>query len=137
MPKCLNPTFRRGDLFTLKQKVPKNSIILGSDIQVLHQLNCLGNSTSHQLITNLEVPRNPNQLKAASTMRHGSNLQLKALRLKRYALKSHLILFVAQIEFLVEFDVFNPGQFKRRIRCIGFVTLCVILLKNATVKIFL
>ena len=48
MPKCLNPTFMRGDLSVHKQNVQKNSIILGSNIQQWYQLNCLGNSVSHQ-----------------------------------------------------------------------------------------
>ena len=34
--------FSHGDLFALKQKVPRNSITLGSNIQVWHQFNRLG-----------------------------------------------------------------------------------------------
>ena len=46
-PEYLNPIFRGSDISAFKQKVQK-CISSGSNIQFWHQLNSLGNSTSHQ-----------------------------------------------------------------------------------------
>ena len=43
-------TFRHGNLLHFQQKVPKNSIKLGSNIQMYPNFNRLGNYTSPELL---------------------------------------------------------------------------------------